>query len=224
MKPGAERITASARSWCASSAAAPVPRPISAWRRASCQRAAGWPSPAPISSASLVGCGGSQTAPTGAAAAQRAERGPRPAAAATACLEDAPSSHASSRHGPLLRSGRRRIPEAAGRPARGVAFSGDGLDAGTALLIEHLHAGPTGGLVVDQGCGAGHLGIAALRAHDHARALLVDADVRVRCAQREANLAGDRPGAPARRRAVVGCPGGGAGDRRGPGGDEPAGP
>ncbi len=58
-------------------------------------------------------------------------------------------------------------------------FSGDGLDAGTALVLEVI-ASSTGtpGTIVDLGCGAGHLGLAAARRHLAATVHLVDADAR----------------------------------------------
>jgi 16S rRNA (guanine1207-N2)-methyltransferase len=62
-------------------------------------------------------------------------------------------------------------------------FSGDGLDQGTAFLVEYLTRVPTANRVLDLGCGAGHLGIAALRRWPTCRALFLDADARaVACA------------------------------------------
>jgi 16S rRNA (guanine1207-N2)-methyltransferase len=57
-------------------------------------------------------------------------------------------------------------------------FSADGLDRGTALLVAHLRAEPPARRVVDLGCGAGHLGIAALLAWPEATAVLLDGDAR----------------------------------------------
>ncbi len=71
-------------------------------------------------------------------------------------------------------------------------FSGDGLDGGTALMLEVLaeeaHAGaPAPRTVVDVGCGAGHLGLAAARQWPNAQVWLLDADHRaVTCAARNA--------------------------------------
>ena len=66
-------------------------------------------------------------------------------------------------------------------------FSGDGLDGGTQLLLQALAEVdlPTdfSGTIVDVGCGAGHLGIAAARRWPAARVTLLDADARaVACA------------------------------------------
>lgn len=67
-------------------------------------------------------------------------------------------------------------------------FSGDGLDGGTALLLAAIAAidlQPQ--RIVDVGCGAGHLGIAAARRWPAAEVLLLDADARaVACAQHNA--------------------------------------
>ncbi len=63
-------------------------------------------------------------------------------------------------------------------------FSGDGIDAGTAILVSHLASVPAAGCVLDLGCGAGHLGIAALERWQSATALMLDADARaVACTQ-----------------------------------------
>lgn len=68
-------------------------------------------------------------------------------------------------------------------------FSGGGLDAGTALLVAHLQTlSVQPRRVLDAGCGAGHLAIAALRRWPEARALLLDADARA-CACARRNLA-----------------------------------
>jgi 16S rRNA (guanine1207-N2)-methyltransferase len=62
-------------------------------------------------------------------------------------------------------------------------FSHDGLDRGTALVLTGLDGLPTPSRVIDFGCGAGHLAIAALRRWPNSRALLLDADRRaVACA------------------------------------------
>lgn len=62
-------------------------------------------------------------------------------------------------------------------------FSGDGLDQGTAFLIRRLAGVANASRVLDLGCGAGHLAIAALRRWRSCRALLLDADARaVACA------------------------------------------
>ncbi len=71
-------------------------------------------------------------------------------------------------------------------------FSWDHLDAGTALLLDHLDVAPDMD-VLDIGCGYGILGLAAARAG--ARATLIDDSLlAVRCAQAsvEANDLGDR--------------------------------
>lgn len=67
-------------------------------------------------------------------------------------------------------------------------FSADGLDEGTALLLDVLatwtspNEGPIA-RIVDVGCGAGHLGIAAATRWPSAEVLLLDADARaVACA------------------------------------------
>ncbi len=70
-------------------------------------------------------------------------------------------------------------------------FSGDGLDAGTAALIEVLPTVcaelPTAPLIADVGCGAGHLAAAAQAYSPDARLLLLDADARA-VASAQANL------------------------------------
>jgi len=74
----------------------------------------------------------------------------------------------------------------AGRPAgwdqaSGLApgvFHGGGLDAGSAALIALLGELPPPRLVLDLGCGAGHLGLAALARWPLARAWFLDADAR----------------------------------------------
>ena len=66
-------------------------------------------------------------------------------------------------------------------------FSGDGLDGGTKLLLDALKNVDLGadfrGKIVDVGCGAGHLGIAAARQFPLASVTMLDADARaVACA------------------------------------------
>ena len=66
-------------------------------------------------------------------------------------------------------------------------FAGDTLDAGTALLLEHLDVRP-GASVLDVGCGAGMIGIAAARDASRAAASrvdLVDANLLAVAAARE---------------------------------------
>lgn len=75
------------------------------------------------------------------------------------------------------------VPSHAGADAVPLAmvpgvFSGDGLDEGTAFLIERLARIPAATRVLDLGCGAGHLGIAALRRWTDSTALFLDADAR----------------------------------------------
>lgn len=67
-------------------------------------------------------------------------------------------------------------------------FSGDGLDGGTRLLLQALAKvelpDDFAGNIVDVGCGAGHLGIAAARRWPAAKVTLLDADARaVACAK-----------------------------------------
>ncbi len=57
-------------------------------------------------------------------------------------------------------------------------FSSDGLDEGTRVLQAYLVHHPTPKTVVDIGCGAGHLALAALRRWPSATGLLLDADRR----------------------------------------------
>ena len=57
-------------------------------------------------------------------------------------------------------------------------FSGDGLDAGTAALLAVLPQLPAPHRVADLGCGAGHLGLAALRRWTTATAWMGEADHR----------------------------------------------
>jgi 16S rRNA (guanine1207-N2)-methyltransferase len=57
-------------------------------------------------------------------------------------------------------------------------FSGDDLDHGTALLQAELARRPPAAQVVDLGCGAGHLGLAAAKRWPQARVWLGDADLR----------------------------------------------
>jgi len=67
-------------------------------------------------------------------------------------------------------------------------FSADGLDGGTAALLGCLSQCPPPGRVLDLGCGAGHLAVAALVRWPRCTALLADGDHRaVVCAT--ANLA-----------------------------------
>jgi 16S rRNA (guanine1207-N2)-methyltransferase len=73
-------------------------------------------------------------------------------------------------------------------------FSGDGLDQGTQLLltyITHMTVQKAPHTVVDMGCGAGHLGLAALRLWPQAQVILVDGDRR---AVRSATLNVERLG------------------------------
>ena len=80
-------------------------------------------------------------------------------------------------------------------------FSSDGLDGGTKLLLQVLSEVELppdfAGNIVDVGCGAGHLGLAAARRWPAAQVTLLDADARaVACAQANipaAGLAGPRP-------------------------------
>ncbi len=72
-------------------------------------------------------------------------------------------------------------------------FSGDGLDGGTALLLTVLAQEEPAAAIVDVGCGAGHLGLAAARRFPSAQVWLLDADHRaVACAA--ANAAMIAPG------------------------------
>jgi len=67
-------------------------------------------------------------------------------------------------------------------------FSGDGIDDGTALLLSCMTLMPPPERVIDLGCGAGHLAIAALVRWPRCQAELADGDFRaVMCAR--ANLA-----------------------------------
>lgn len=87
----------------------------------------------------------------------------------------------------------RMVPLPDGTPlqvAPGV-FSGDGLDGGTRLLLQALAEVDLpedfSGNIVDVGCGAGHLGVAAARRWPAARIMLLDADARaVACAKSNA--------------------------------------
>lgn len=63
------------------------------------------------------------------------------------------------------------------RSSAGV-FSADGVDPGTALLLEHLDDIEPPTAVFDPGCGLGVLGLAALRRWPHATASLADTDHR----------------------------------------------
>ncbi len=70
--------------------------------------------------------------------------------------------------------------------ARPGVFSADGLDEGTAALIGELAAWPGAPTrVLDLGCGAGHLGIAALLRWPAATAVLADADRRAVASARD---------------------------------------
>lgn len=81
-----------------------------------------------------------------------------------------------------------------GEPGAGVmlqvvpgVFSADGVDDGTATLLGCLHLMPPPTRVLDLGCGAGHLAIAALIRWPRCHAVLADGDHRaVTCAR--ANL------------------------------------
>jgi 16S rRNA (guanine1207-N2)-methyltransferase len=72
-------------------------------------------------------------------------------------------------------------------------FSAKRLDAGTELVLESLEAwsGPPPRRLADIGCGAGTLGLSALRLWPRSRAVLADADARAeRCAARNAERLG----------------------------------
>lgn len=69
-------------------------------------------------------------------------------------------------------------------------FSSDGLDEGTALLVDQLAHEQPAAQVLDLGCGSGHLGLAALWRWPAAHALFLDADARAVAAV-QANLTGD---------------------------------
>lgn len=80
---------------------------------------------------------------------------------------------------PLLPAGLRGEPGA--DIALGVApgvFSADGLDGGTAALLGCLSQCPPPGRILDLGCGAGHLAIAALVRWPRSVAVLADGDHR----------------------------------------------
>ncbi len=79
---------------------------------------------------------------------------------------------------------------AAAGPAPGL-FHGGGLDAGSAALIALLGELPEPRLVLDLGCGAGHLGLAALARWPLARAWFLDADARAVAGVEAALRAGD---------------------------------
>lgn len=82
-----------------------------------------------------------------------------------------------------------RLDATAGSPLIAVAaggFSRDALDPGTSLLQAELAGQPAPGMILDLGCGAGHLAFAALRRWPHATAMLFDADARA-CAAARAN-------------------------------------
>jgi 16S rRNA (guanine1207-N2)-methyltransferase len=68
-------------------------------------------------------------------------------------------------------------------------FSSSELDAGTALLIDHLGEEDPATRVLDLGCGCGHLGLNVLWRWPDARVLFADADARATAAVQE-NLAG----------------------------------
>lgn len=87
---------------------------------------------------------------------------------------------------PLLPGGSAEAAGAELRVAPGV-FSGDGIDDGTSLLLSCLSLMPPPERIVDLGCGAGHLAIAALVRWPRSQAELADGDHRaVLCAR--ANL------------------------------------
>lgn len=88
---------------------------------------------------------------------------------------------------PLLPNGSDEAAGAEIHVAPGV-FSGDGIDDGTALLLSCMALMPPPERVIDLGCGAGHLAIAALVRWPRSHAELADGDNRaVVCAR--ANLA-----------------------------------
>ena len=71
-------------------------------------------------------------------------------------------------------------------------FSGDGLDGGTRLLLQAIAEldlpADFCGKIVDVGCGAGHLGVAAARRWPAAAVTMLDADARaVACARHNAH-------------------------------------
>jgi len=75
--------------------------------------------------------------------------------------------------------------------SRPGVFSADGVDPGTALLLEHLDRVKSPSTVFDPGCGLGVLGLAALRRWPNATAVLADVDHRaVDCARRSAESLG----------------------------------
>lgn len=78
---------------------------------------------------------------------------------------------------PLLPGGSQEAAGAELMVAPGV-FSGDGIDDGTALLLSCLSLMPPPERIVDIGCGAGHLGIAALVRWPRSQAMLADGDHR----------------------------------------------
>jgi 16S rRNA (guanine1207-N2)-methyltransferase len=57
-------------------------------------------------------------------------------------------------------------------------FNGGMVDAGSALLLTHLPYEPVPQRVLDLGCGAGHLGLAAMQQWSDAQVCFVDADAR----------------------------------------------
>jgi 16S rRNA (guanine1207-N2)-methyltransferase len=73
------------------------------------------------------------------------------------------------------------------RSAPGV-FSADGVDPGTALLLEHLDALEAPKSIFDPGCGIGVLGLSALRRWPKARALLAEVDHRAMACATESSL------------------------------------
>ena len=80
------------------------------------------------------------------------------------------------------------LPDGTGLEVAPGVFSGDGLDGGTALLLHVLAEEPPTATVVDVGCGAGHLGLAAARQFPESQVWLLDADHRaVECATRNAS-------------------------------------
>ena len=99
------------------------------------------------------------------------------------------------------------LPDGTGLEVAPGVFSADGLDGGTALLLQVLAEEPPTSTIVDVGCGAGHLGLAAARQFPASRVWLLDADYRaIQCATRNAAaLAPGAPGAPGDNSRVQTC-------------------